>query len=86
MAANRARPGSDGRPWPGYAVRICPVCRQRAGTHRASTNGQQMNVVVYQHHSDGIGNECLMSEKRAAIGAISFSAAEAGLLVRAGAA
>ncbi|ANU79751.1 hypothetical protein BI023_gp41 [Mycobacterium phage Sneeze] len=78
MAANPARPGSDGRPWPGYTVRFCPVCRRHAGTHRAQVNDERKELVVYHQHDDTAGRPCPMGGKSAAIRAVAFTATDTG--------
>lgn len=82
MAANRARPGSDGRAWPGWAIRFCPVCGQMVDTHREPVTDERREVVVYHQHWDTLGKRCLMSEERAALLAVAFTGCETGAPIR----
>ena len=75
MTANPARPGSDGRAWPGYAVRFCPVCRRRVGTHRQPIDDEREELVMYHQHNDTAGVQCEMSGQAAAIRAVAFTGA-----------
>lgn len=73
MTANPARPGSDGRAWPGYRLRFCPVCRREVGTHREPVNDERKDLVVYHQHDDKIDRPCPMAGKRAATRAVAFT-------------
>ncbi|AYD84626.1 hypothetical protein SEA_PAITO_41 [Mycobacterium phage Paito] len=73
MTAIIARPGNDGRLWPGYAVRFCPVCAQEVATHREPVQDDRKELVVYHDHWDTIGKPCRMGGKRAAIRAVAFT-------------
>ena len=73
MAANPARAGSDGQPWPGYAVRSCPVCCQKAGTHRNPVQDRRGEVVQYHQHRDAARRMCVMVGKEAALSAVAFT-------------
>ena len=59
---------------PGHTDRVCPVCRQTAGTHREPVDDERREVVVYHPHDDGRAQTCVMSGKRAAIRAVAFTA------------
>lgn len=62
---------------PGHTDRLCPVCRQIAGTHREPVADERGEVVVYHLHDDGRAAECVMSGKQAAIRAVAFTKAAA---------
>lgn len=65
---------ADGRAWPGYTIRSCPVCGREAGTHREPVKDERKEMVVYHDHYDGQpGRTCLMAGKRAAIRAVAFT-------------
>lgn len=67
---------ANGRAWPGYAIRFCPVCGRETATHREPVNDERKEVVVYHDHWDGQpGRICLMSGKVAAIRAVTFTQA-----------
>lgn len=66
---------AEGREWPGYEPRFCPVCNQKVGTHREPTNDERLESVVYHQHWDTIGKTCRMSNERAAIRAVAFTVA-----------
>ncbi len=59
---------------PGYAVRLCPVCRVEVGTHREPVADERAEVVVYYWHRDGAGRVCKMANRQAAIAAVAFTA------------
>lgn len=61
----------DGRAWPGYAARFCPLCGREVGTHREPTNDERGEVVIYHQHNDTAGHTCQMD--RAAIRAVAFT-------------
>lgn len=65
----------DGRAWPGYGVRRCPVCAQGVASHREPANDEGDEVVVYHDHWDGSGEACLMNDKHAALAAVAFDGA-----------
>lgn len=70
---------ADGRAWVGYAVRFCPVCGQRVGTHREPVDDDRRELVVYHPHDDttvAAPTRCDMSDKRAAIRAVAFTGAD----------
>lgn len=71
---------ADGRAWPGYQLRFCPVCRRAdVGTHREpdATHGE---VVAYHEHTEpATGARCLMAGERAAIKAVAFTASDTGI-------
>lgn len=60
---------------PGYTMRFCPVCGQKAGTHREPVDDDRDEVVSYHAHNDGLGKPCRMSGERAAIRAVAFTKA-----------
>ncbi|ABE67297.1 hypothetical protein SEA_PINKYOSHI_40 [Mycobacterium phage PinkYoshi] len=79
MAANMARAGSDGRPWPGFTVRFCPVCSAETGTHREPVDDHRGELVVYHDHDEpATGVRCRMAGERAAIRAVAFSTTDTG--------
>lgn len=64
-------PRVDGRAWPGYSVRFCPVCAQEVGTHREPVNDERDELVVYHPHWNTADELCEMD--RAAIRAVAFT-------------
>lgn len=75
---------ADGRHWPGWSLRFCPVCKAKVGTHREPVNDARREVVAYHDHAEpATGIRCLMAGERAAIKAVVFSAADTGMDQRA---
>ncbi|AKF14476.1 hypothetical protein SEA_FLAGSTAFF_39 [Mycobacterium phage FlagStaff] len=70
---------ADGRDWPGFQVRFCPVCRTEVGTHREPVDDQRGELVAYHEHQDSTGARCLMAGERAAIKAVAFTATDTGI-------
>jgi hypothetical protein len=70
---------ADGRAWPGFQIRFCPVCAQEVSTHRNPTDDERDEVVVYHRHWDTADKPCLMSGKSAALRAVAFTGAATGV-------
>jgi glycerophosphoryl diester phosphodiesterase len=68
---------ADGRDWPGWSLRFCPVCGQRTGTHRIPDE-KHGELVVYHDHDDTTGERCIFAGDQAAIRAVAFTAADTG--------
>lgn len=69
----------DGRAWPGFQKRFCPVCGRPVDTHREPINDHRKEMVVYHQHTDTtMTSPCPMAGKRAAIRAVAFTAADTG--------
>lgn len=70
----------DGRAWPGFTTRFCPICRGEAGTHREPVSDDRGEVVVYHEHDEpATGRPCHMGGKVAAIRAVAFTATDTGV-------
>lgn len=75
---------ADGRNWPGWSIRFCPVCRAEVGTHREPVGDDRGEVVAYHDHDEPVtGIRCLMAGERAAIKTVAFSASDTGIDQRA---
>lgn len=72
---------ADGRAWPGYQLRFCPVCRRAdVGTHREPVSDDRGEVVAYHDHTEpATGVRCLFAGERAAIRAVAFTASDTGI-------
>lgn len=72
---------ADGRAWPGYQLRFCPVCRRAdVGTHSEPVNDDRGEVVAYHDHTEpATGVRCLFAGERAAIRAVAFNASDTGI-------
>ncbi|ASR77241.1 hypothetical protein SEA_AVOCADO_40 [Mycobacterium phage Avocado] len=70
---------ADGREWPGYQRRFCPVCRGEVGTHRTPVDDERGELVTYHDHPDSTGARCLMAGEQAAIRAVAFTATDTGI-------
>ena len=46
---------ADGRAWPGFQLRCCPVCGVEVGTHRERVDDDRGEVVAYHDHQDTSG-------------------------------
>jgi hypothetical protein len=73
---------ADGRPWPGYQLRFCPVCGAECGTHRTPVGDDRVEMVTYHDHEDETGRRCLMAYEQAAIKAVAFTKADTGISPR----
>ncbi|MCV7226094.1 hypothetical protein [Mycolicibacterium komossense] len=73
---------ADGREWPGFQIRFCPVCRTETGTHREPVGDKRGELVAYHDHNDSSDVRCRMAGERAAIGAVAFTATDTGISPR----
>ena len=73
---------ADGRAWPGFQLRCCPVCGVEVGTHRERVDDDRGEVVAYHDHQDTSGRRCVMALERAAIRAVAFPASDTGISAR----
>jgi hypothetical protein len=62
---------------PGFAVRVCPVCKRDVRSHREPVPDVRGEVVFYHQHSDGVGSLCEMSGRVAALRAVAFTVRKA---------
>lgn len=74
---------ADGRHYPGYQRRKCPVCAADVGTHREPVSDHRGEVVAYHDHNDGSRRRCRMAGEVAAIRAVAFTATDTGIGPRA---
>lgn len=74
---------ADGRHYPGYQRRKCPVCAVDVGTHREPVADERGEVVTYHDHNDGSRRRCRMAGEVAAIRAVAFTATDTGIGPRA---
>ncbi|QBP30253.1 hypothetical protein KDW77_gp39 [Mycobacterium phage Pinnie] len=73
---------ADGRNWPGYQERFCPICGAKTGTHR-EPDAKHGEVVAYHDHTEPkTGARCRFVGERAAIRAVAFSATDTGISPR----
>ncbi|AHJ86589.1 hypothetical protein Jolie2_39 [Mycobacterium phage Jolie2] len=72
---------ADGRAWPGFQLRFCPVCRRAdVATHREPVSDERGEVVAYHDHTEPkTGVRCLFAGERAAIKAVAFTASDTGI-------
>lgn len=70
---------ADGRAWPGYQRRFCPVCRRETGTHREPVDDYRGEVVIYHDHDDTTGRRCRMAGEHAAVRAVAFTKSDTGV-------
>ncbi|QFG10121.1 hypothetical protein PBI_LEMURIA_41 [Mycobacterium phage Lemuria] len=69
---------ADGRAWPGFQLRFCPICGAETGTHR-EPDAKHGEVVAYHDHVEpATGVRCRMAGERAAIRAVAFTATDTG--------
>lgn len=74
---------ADGRAWPGFQLRFCPICSAEVGTHREPVADVRGELVVYHDHDEPqTGVRCRMAGERAAIKAVAFTATDTGVSQR----
>lgn len=73
---------ADGRCWPGYQLRYCPLCHVDTGTHLEPVDDDRGELVVYHDHDDQSGVRCRMAGESAAIRAVAFTASDTGISPR----
>ncbi|QFG06044.1 hypothetical protein KDW75_gp42 [Mycobacterium phage Mercurio] len=73
---------ADGRAWPGFQLRFCPICGAETGTHR-EPDAKHGEVVAYHDHDEPkTGVRCRFVGERAAIRAVAFTASDTGVRPR----
>lgn len=73
---------ADGRAWPGFQLRFCPICGAETGTHR-EPDAKHGEVVAYHDHDEPkTGVRCRFVGERAAIRAVAFTASDTGIRPR----
>lgn len=71
---------ADGRRWPGFRLRFCPVCAAETGTHRQPVDDDRGELVIYHDHDEPqTGVRCRMAGEGAAIKAVAFTATDTGI-------